>query len=299
MKDISGLLLISFASALLGSSVCAAAEMTPARAYERVQMIMSDNPHAAQWDNPALLHFLGALLKDEVPGPPKTGAGVIRNIADGPLNNAGLRALAVKALHWFHNDTVLQWVREYLQDPALEVSAATVLVRWGYWDEGCPTLLEHEEYRSLAVYDYDRAEAVLREAAENASPFGRINAGYELANHYGDHAERTRIARQLIDTYVLGDQPYPDTLNLLRALDCAYSVLQREEAPSEDMERFRTGVSNRYRIVRGEAFRGLFSLAKSGNAAATEEIMRLKDASPYPDVRNRAHIALQQMNAQR
>lgn len=278
---------------------CGAAELTPADAFERVQMIIADDPQVARQRESALNYFLLALWKDATPGPPETGASVILAIADDPLNDAGVRAKAVKALHWFHNDVILQRVREYLQDPLLEVSAATVLVRWGYWDDGAPTLLEREQYRPLAIYDYDRAEVVLREALETASPRGRIAAAYELAEHYGDHAERTRIARQLIDTYALNDQSYPDSNNVRKALNAAYSALLHEDAKPEDMERYLVGVRNRYRIVRGEAFRGLFSLAKSGNPAATAEIMRLKDESPYPDVRNRAHIALRQMNVQR
>jgi hypothetical protein len=263
------------------------------QAYKHVLSILQRNPQAGMENDFFLLNNLRGICIDSSAAP-QDAAVVLKTLIDDPRNHWEIRQMAVQQLRCFHNDTVMNWLETYLRDSAVVIQAATVLLRWGDWDIAAPVLIAREAYEPLAQFGGSRTESFIREGALHGSPMGRLYAACALAQYFNDHSLLSPTAREIIQAYSAA-QPGEDTLNSARLIDGAYTVLQ-ENTSAADLDLFMAGVGSRFNIVRGNAFRGLMTLAREGNNAATQEIRRLRDYSPFQDVRERAAMGMNILN---
>lgn len=290
MSKLTTALFIVLVCGLLQLRICQADEQVPVenRACRRVQELIREKPERTQKRDLLLYKYLSSIGMhiDTSETPSDSMRIFLDGLVDDTMNHPLIRGGALRTLRLFKPAQELERVRGFLDDPDFRLIAADILIKWGYWDEGSPLLIENESYNHLVLFEPAKAEPIVREAVVSASPHGRIKAAV-LLREYGDTMAQVDIARDLIRQYVISGETYPDTSNLRHALRLAYGALQGQRDPN-DLPLLEAGLSHDMPPVRTMALSAIWAWAREGDCDAISAIRSAAESSKYRDVKDKA-----------
>jgi hypothetical protein len=267
------------------------------QAFETAKRLIRERPEILKVSHSLLGQLLGEMGEESEEPASDSMRIFLEEIADEPANNPYIRQTALWSLGLFGAEQEHERMQRCLNDPDLKIAAATMLVRWGYWDEGSPLLIENESFGLLVLYARSKAEPVVREAMVSASPLGRVDAASCLAE-YGDSLTKVNVARELIQQYVILHAAYADTTNLSRALYLCYEIIRVKNDP-EDLMFLEAGIRYQDTLVRSTTFGAIFDRAREGDSQAISILQTAARTSSYSDIKEAAKYKLQEIGQQK
>lgn len=149
-----------------------------------------------------------------------------------------------ETVHWEHRNDLLaglyynknesgvgDTVRANIANDTFSVTACMILARWGEWKDCIDTLISKGVFWPLIAYDYEDADMVLAEAAEESEDPGyRMSAAryHDLVAGPGKEMADT-IAEEILETYVENSGSWDDTLSLSSGVQLAYEAIGSED----------------------------------------------------------------------
>jgi hypothetical protein len=263
------------------------------QAFETAKTLIRERPEILEVSHSLLGQLLGEMGEESEEPASDSMRTFLEEIADEPANSPYIRNIALWSLRLFGAEQEYERVQRCLHDPNLKITAATMLVKWGYWGEGSPLLIENESFGLLVLYARSKAEPIVRKAVLSASPLGKIDAASGLTE-YGDTLTKVSVARELIQQYVILHAAYADTTNLSRALYLSYEIIRVKNDP-DDLMLLEAGMRYHDTLVRSTAFRTILDRAREGDSQAISILQTAARTSNYSDIKEAAESKLQEI----